>query len=274
MALPRVFTIDCTGNADEARAAIRAGLSKWLAEKDGPRGWVAGPFMCLWRTALLNDNTVYALILRRGWQARIVGVTLDDIALALALLLPVGLLGWLIPWTIAGQLFALGTVLLGILAVGAIALVIHWPRGTREDRTIVFLRRAAGGLTMEPGSEEPLPDYSRTPRQAKLTIGSNGPVEGPTAANIRSAFSEMDAGVAEYLILESGAEHFVQCRPEDHGYVVEWRDGGAERHFVARRPNELAEPLSSSDALRLILDYLHESEWPDTVSWEKRWLWK
>lgn len=48
------FEVKASGQPAKVKAKIRAGLKGWFAITDGARGWIIGPFICLWFSA--NDR--------------------------------------------------------------------------------------------------------------------------------------------------------------------------------------------------------------------------
>ena len=58
--MPRLFHIDCDAQPEQVKTEIRAALVDWFELREAPRGWIAGPFMCLWRTAQTagRDNSL------------------------------------------------------------------------------------------------------------------------------------------------------------------------------------------------------------------------
>ncbi|HEX2794278.1 MAG TPA: hypothetical protein VHN58_07595 [Croceicoccus sp.] len=59
---------------EAAKAAIRSRKNGWFERKDSPRGWIVGPFACLWLSAFDSQGPmIVAYILRHSLGSRLVG---------------------------------------------------------------------------------------------------------------------------------------------------------------------------------------------------------
>lgn len=269
--LPKLFRIDCADQPEQVKVTIKEALSDWFDPREFPRGWIAGPVICLWRTAMTNDNIVYAVILRDGWRTRIIGFTLSQFARSFFIFALLGAIIWLIASTVQGDLFLIGTLPLAILCGAALAVLIFWPESSQEDRTVTFLREVVEGQTRKPRLQ---PAFTRPAtygeaRALELVVSGRSVASLATAEAVIAAFRAMDDGEEEFLILAAGENEFFQSAPGPDEFFVEWRDGCRERHFVAQCAGSEGKPLAMQDALRLALDFLHGAEWSENAEWVK-----
>ena len=192
--------------------------------------------MCLWRTAVTNDNTVYAVILRDGWRTRIVGLTLSQFARSFFIFALIGTIVWLVVSTIQGYLFLNGTLPLALLCAAALAVLILWPRSPDEARTVTFLQETVGGRARKPPSQPAFakPALYGEARAIELVVSGRSIGSPATADAVIAAFRAMEDEEEEFVILVAGDEEFLQSAPSTNGFFVEWRDGCSERHFVAK----------------------------------------
>ena len=174
--LPKLFRIDCADQPEQVKVTIKEALSDWFDPREFPRGWIAGPVMCLWRTAMTNDNIVYAIILRDGWRTRIIGFTLSQFARSFFIFALLGAIVWLIASTVQGDLFHIGTLPLAIFCGAALAVLIFWPESSQEDRTVTFLREAVEGQTGKPRLQPAFTKARNLWRGSRTRAGCFGPI--------------------------------------------------------------------------------------------------
>ena len=120
---------------ESVRAAIRSKKSGWLAAEGLPRGWVLGPFVCLWQSAFSRYGPmVLARITSDGFRTRIIGRAGSDLNGTIWCLLLAVLLVWLI-WKMyeTGQGNSQTYVVIG-LAVGlGLPLTLWFNSKDRRD---------------------------------------------------------------------------------------------------------------------------------------------
>lgn len=267
--LPRLFTIECDQTPDQVKGATKNSLVGWFEARDAPRGWIVGPVLCLWRTALANDDVVYAIIRQKAWRTQIVGFALDQLAGVFCALLLVVTLLWLVIGTASGSLYLMGTLPLGLVVATLLALVIFWSRSETEARTISFLRSKFGNDHEPRGSRASidLPEVSGPVRSMQLQLSGRSRTAPATVDGVIAGMRSIERGDEEFLILFTGEQCYLQAAPRDEGFVVEWRDGSEGRHFVARVKDAPRYNLSADEILALALIYLQGGEWPDEIQW-------
>lgn len=149
----------------EARAAIRTQWRGWFAQAEGPRGWIIGPFLCLWNSAF---NRYGPLALARiGADAsggtRITGRAGSDLNGTLFLLVLIAVM-----LAMVAQMIAEGAGRFA-LVVGVLASLFPlslWlaNKDRHDDRPLVaFLRRTLADRSERASRRAPSPSPKRPP---------------------------------------------------------------------------------------------------------------
>lgn len=265
------FDIRSPSQPSEVKAVIRSRKKPWLESKDGARGWILGPFMCLWFSAFdRHGPMLFGRITRDGFGTRITGRAGSDLnGLAMAcVLLPV--IAWLCyPMLADGALTTGQIVIMGGLM--ALPLLVFWTSHIFRrdaDPLVRFLRDAVttSGLALR--------DKSATAAISKafsLDLGGEtrqGPV---TPDEIHEAL--LGIGEGDFVILASASETYIQTAFRDGGYIIEKRDGDDQRHFRALRravpASAGSDPLFSfEEVLTTFLAYASDAAMPPCVIWE------
>lgn len=99
----------------------------------------------------------------------------------------------------------------------------------------------------------------------KLETSNNGEVMNPSADQINAALAQLPAGEDAFAILAHGDQHYVQVAGSaQEGFVIEYREGGEDRHFEAVGP-----AASLGTAQDLFRRYAAGDEsWRGVVAWQ------
>lgn len=266
------FEIRSSSRPAETKAAIRSGLKGWLDQTNGARGWIIGPFICLWFSAYdRHGPMLLGRFERTELGTRIKGRAGSDLngLLVLAVLLP--FLAYMLWAVIAGG--AATPLLIGKLAVFLLlGVVAFWwaHKDRREAEPLVrFLEDAltSSGKTRRAKA-------AALEMSANFTLEIDGdPIKGAiTAEAIHDALLAL--GESSFLVLASAPETYIQTACKDAGYILEKRDGECARHFIASRQG-----LASAgvDDARFTFEELHEAflayasgaPTPSFIRWER-----
>lgn len=124
---------------ESVKAKIRARTKPWFDAKNGARGWIAGPFICLWWTALNPYGPMLiGWIAQEGTGTRITGRAGHDLNGTIVLVLAgiaAGPIGWSL--VLMGQASLTGVLLFSGF-YGALVVLVLWTRS--------FYHREAGPL--------------------------------------------------------------------------------------------------------------------------------
>jgi hypothetical protein len=267
------FEIRSPRSPKQVKLLIRSRTKGWFDPKNGARGWIIGPFVCLWFSAFNQHGPMlFGVISGEGTGTRVhgrAGSDLNGVAYA-SLLLPV------MVWALYG-LIAIGLAKPSQMAPFALLILgvplIYWiaHKDRREAEPLVrFLNN-----TISPSGTR----LRRAWRGAKirdglsLSIGGDQPEEVATAHAIHDAL--VAVGPGSYAILGTGEQTYIQTAARDGGFVVERRDGGGHAHHRAvrrtRRSPPFAQPHDLFDQVEvnaLFIAYAAAGPDPSFVSWE------
>ncbi len=224
------------------KAKLRSGFTGWLDLQTGARGWIVGPVLCIWQSAWTQYGPMLLGLIRPGARGTIVtGRAGSDLNGTLWIVfLTVALAGSAAVSVLNGRavdpeaLFVLA--LLGLLVPLAL-WGAHISRNEADDLVRFVERRlgpeperrprsarAARAIAHVSASEAPVPG-------ATLEIVGARRQEAPSAANLIEAVDGLDGDDA--MILAFAEETYMQAARIPHGFVLEYRDGGPDRHFRA-----------------------------------------
>lgn len=227
------FEVRSPSAPSDLTATIRSRKKGWLDPKNGARGWIVGPFICLWFSAFNGYGPMlFGRISRDNLGTRITGRAgsdLNGLALSSVLLPLMALL--LYQMVSAGDYTANQLIIIG--GVILLSPLIFWwsHKDRREAEPLVrFLRDTVSisGRTLRAKSA------SVTVSKALiLNVGGENRVGPVTAEAIHDALVGLGAG--DFVILELGSETYIQTASRDGGYAIEMREGDNQRHFQAVR---------------------------------------
>jgi len=256
----------------EVKAAINSRKKSLFEVKDGARGWMAGPFLCLWFSAFDRYGPMlFGIVSSDGAGTRVHGRAGSDLNGVAAFSLVLLLMAFLTYQSIAeGTTGDVAVMALFLVVAPLIYWVAHKDRKSAEP-LVRFLRdslspsgRALGG------------------KSAAMTIsqGLALSIDGETLAGPVKPESIHDAmaGVGEgsFVILESGPETYMQALSHNGGYIVEKREGNSLKHFraaraagdpaVAERSNYV---FDFDEARDIFMAYASAAPMPKPLLWER-----
>ena len=269
------FAISSPLSPSDLRKSIRTRSKGWFDTRDGARGWVVGPVICLWFSAFdRHGPMVLGWISRNTWGTRIVGRAGSDLNGLL-------LLGALTPF-MAFCVFMLALTggsrsLEGAVYVGGIFVllsgIVLWSNHLfrREAEPLVrFLRDAA---TKANRSRQAQPPAGASFSGLVLAVNGEDHAGDVTPDIIHEALLEI--GPDGFAVLASAPEIYLQTAWQDGGFIVEMRDGDEARHFRAARSGRPVEPKDRSrltftfeEVLAMFMAYASRTPMPASVAWE------
>lgn len=254
-----------------AKTAIRAHTIGWFDKKTGARGWIIGPVICLWLTAL--DPRGPMLL---GWMSAHgsggvirgrAGSDLNGLLITTLWLLVLCL--FFAPWVIRSPSTENIILAVVVLLIFSLRFLLH-----HKDRgEAVPLVRFLEDVLSEPGKalrQGWTRSFSIT---RPLTLNVNGDDhKGPvTSAAIYDAMMAM--GEHDFLILSSDDEIYMQAASVHGGFIIERRDGDQARHFHAHRQDEPVRKqpavFSFEDAMAVIGAYVSDKPTPAFIRWKR-----
>ena len=96
-----------------------------------------------------------------------------------------------------------------------------------------------------------------------LETEASGQISNVTEHQLRQIFEDAE-GIGEFVILSQGPETYIQAAGDGDGpYCLEYRDGGADRHF------EASGDFTKKDVQKAFLWYLAgDPRWQTGFSWK------
>lgn len=260
------FEVDSSLPPEEVKARVRRGVAGWFTKQNGARGWILGPVVCLWWTAL--DPRGPMLV---GWisphrsGSRIVGRAGSDLnGVAWAILACASVIGFQLISAVrdlphSGP--ALNAAGLLVLLVGGIWLIGGWlrqPLHQEAEPLVRFLSK-----TVTPGRRTTA--TTRVARPLTLTFNDTARFGPMSADDLHDALSE--AGPDDVLILEDGPLDYIQTVWSDGGFILERRDGGADRHVRAEHADG-GVIIAFDDVLAAFVAYAEARAMPPALLWK------
>ncbi|MES2452756.1 MAG: hypothetical protein V4610_19560 [Pseudomonadota bacterium] len=259
----------------EVTTAIRSRKKGWLDPKNGARGWIAGPFICLWFSVFdQNGPMLFGVVSNDGTGTRVHGRAGSDLngVVMLSLLIP------LIAFIAYEQIAEGSASLRQLLFVAVVFLfggpLIYWfaHKDRKEAEPLVrFIRDAAtsSGRTLRRNSAA-----MTISKGLAMSVGGERLMGVVRPSAIHDAL--IGVGVGSFVILESGSETYIQTASRKGGYAVEKREGDSRQHFRAVRrsnaPNMTNRPddiFEFEEVREIFMAYASETPAPRFVSWER-----
>lgn len=256
----------------DAKSAIRRRKKGWFDPKNGARGWILGPVLCLWFSGIDSRGPmVLAILSGDGQQSRLTGRAGSDLNGTIWLtLLTILILSILLLQTDQWRQNSGSLLLLSIFLGFGVPLTLWMAsKDKREAEPLVnFLRDV---LTPEGKA-------SRKARQSvaiakKLVVDLNGDVlRGRVTAN-RLHTALLDVGSGGFLILSTAPDVYVQTAFRDGGYVIEERRGGS-LHFEAIRTDGNASDniFTFDEVYQALLAFATDAPPPGFLRWERMYV--
>ncbi|WP_447763649.1 hypothetical protein [Sphingopyxis panaciterrae] len=240
------FEVSSKMTPADAKATIRSRKSGIFDPKNGARGWIAGPFICLWFSAFDRHGPIlFGLISTGDFGTRIHGKAGSDLNGVLMFTLMIPLMAWLVVMMISdGQ--ASGRQLLVIALVFLVGgPLLYWSaHNERKDAEplVRFLRK-----TLTPSATRSKSSVRSPEIRKGLRVILNGDyLEGPvTQEVIDSAF--MRVGSGDFMVIESGPQDYMQTACSNGRYILEVRKGGPDAHYRAVRNEPASIDCPKSD---------------------------
>ncbi|MEO6113546.1 MAG: hypothetical protein ABIP07_03750 [Sphingomicrobium sp.] len=269
------FNIRSPMRREDTRAAIQARLKNWFDPMEGARGWMIGPFLCLWSSVFnRNGPMVLARIVENGFSTRIRGRAGSDLNGTIWLMILTLLMAFVLAQEVSSGQASPEQLLLygGLFAVG-IPLVLWICHSDRHeaDHLVRFLGDV---VTPSAKSRRAAATSVRMAKRFVMDVSGEKASESATGESIYDAL--LATGQSDFLILASDEEFYIQALGQQAGIVIEKREGSAEKHFRAiRRIGEnssdvtVAAHFSFEEAWDVLSAYVSGLPLPAFLEWER-----
>lgn len=269
------FDIRSRQSPAEVKTVIRARKKRWLDPKNGPRGWIAGPLICLWFSAFDQSGPMlFGLISGDGAGTRVRGRAGSDLN-------GVAMFSLLMPLTafLVYEMIADGSASLRqLLVIAALFLfgapLVYWFAHKERGQAEPLVRFVCDAMTPSGRAQERKSAAVTISPRLTLSVGGDaltGPVD---ASTLHDAL--VGVGADSFVILGSGPETYIQTATHNGGYAVEKREGDSRHHFravrrgndpeVAKRPDEAFE---FEEVREIFMAYASGAPAPHFMRWER-----
>lgn len=268
------FEVISNLNSANTKKAIRAKKTGIFDAKNGARGWVAGPFICLWFSAFDRYGPMlFGLISSHNFGARVHGRAGSDLNGILMFTLLVPVMAWLVFMMISegqastGQLLWIGLIFL----VGGPLLFWSAHKERKDAEALVrFLRK-----TLSPALVPSRSAISATDKRGNARLVINGDhLKGQvTSEAIENAL--MRVGNGDFLIIETNTQNYIQTAYREGAYILETRKGGPTQHYRADRvekPSDLTgnagDHFTFEEIQEALISYVSGANMPAFIRWQ------
>lgn len=228
------FEIITNLHPKKAKAALRSKMTGMFDAKNGARGWIAGPFICLWFSAFDRYGPMlFGLISTNNVCTRVHGRAGSDLNGVLMCTLLIPLMAWLVFKMLSeGQASGGQILFIALISVVSGPLIYWWAHKDRKDAEplVRFLQKALA----QPDARSKSTVSARKIQDGLRLILKGEYLEGPvTEAAVQGAL--MRVGNRDFMIIESAPQDYLQTACRDGGYILEVRKGGPGAHYQAVR---------------------------------------
>lgn len=269
------FEILTNKSTETLKAAIRKKWRRWFDTRSGPRGWIVGPFFCLWNSAFDRFGPMVIGRISALDNGSVItgraGSDLNGTAYLLAVM--VVAVPWLGLRAIAGGL-SIGTLALLGLLIGSPILVLIVRHHARQDADplVRFLQGLASSAPAERTKGKTSVEAVAAIRALSLTVDGTEQPGATTIASIEAALEGL--GSDGFLILASAPETYMQVAEVSEEFIIEKRNGDRNSHtravYADDRPGHGSRDGTSFplDLTReTLLAYALEKPLPSVLKW-------
>lgn len=256
------FEIRSPMPADQAKAAIRAKKKRWMEVKNGARGWIAGPFICLWSSAFdRNGPMLFGLITEDGMATRVRGRAGSDLNGVLMLLLFVPVMILVILGMSVSEPMPVATLILcGALLVFGIPLTLWIAHKDRRGAAplVRFLENS-----LAPGKPRPKYGGPAFTRKLRLDLGGETVKAEATAEAVHEAL--LDIADHRFVLLNQSDTEFIQSEEGGGGYRIELRAAG---RGLMRGYSDRGEAFGFEETLAAFVAFGTRGAMPASIQWK------
>lgn len=269
------FEILSPASREALKSKIRARKKGWFHPKTGARGWIVGPFICLWFSAFDRYGPMLVGTLTDdGLACRIKGRAGSDLNGVVMFVAMLPFLIWLVYMSTSEGDPAAGRLALIVAVFLLLSPLILWlAHSDRKDAEplVRFLRDVAGERAA------PLPGRpTQIPLSQNLVLRISGDLAPLPLTTDVIYDALLETGTDEFIVLERSAENYIQTASRAGKFTIEMRDGDYLHHYQAQRADRIQAKrrklnfdFSFEEALEVVLAYATGNEMPKRITWEK-----
>ncbi|WEK46059.1 MAG: hypothetical protein P0Y56_13665 [Candidatus Andeanibacterium colombiense] len=268
------FEIVSPLKSSDVKATIRKKKKGWLEVKNGARGWIIGPFVCLWFSAFDKYGPMlFGVISSTDQGTCIRGRAGSDLNGVLIFSLLIPFIAFLVAWMIASDALGLAQ-LLGISLVFVVGgPFLYWSAHKDRRAAEPLVRFLSDTLTPAGRSRRSKSANFRIAKTFRLIVSGDLHDGSVNPATIHEAL--LRTGSGDFVILEASEQEYLQAASRDGLFVLEKRDGSHLPHYRALRSNaetsNEAQPndtFTFEEILAAFMAYGSKTQMPQYFSWE------
>lgn len=231
------FEVTSPSRTTDVKAIIRERKKGWFDPKNGTRGWICGPFICLWLSAFDRYGPMlFGLIRDDGFGTRISGRAGSDLNGLISTVCLLPLLVFILVEMLTADQFEWNNIAI-IGGIIFLALLCFWWAHQERRQAEPLVRFLRDTLTVGDRSRRALSEKDSISEGMTLNVG--GQTSGETASAMAIHAALLDLAERDFVILEDGPENYIQTMSQNGSFVVEMRRGPGQ-HFQATRRNVAA----------------------------------
>lgn len=270
------FDINYPLSLSDLKKSIRSRSKGWFDMKDGARGWVAGPVVCLWFRAFDRHGPMLL-----GWISRSpsgtriagrAGSDLNGLVLLVAIMPLMVVIVFMMASTGGSRSLERAVITGGVYAV--IGVVVLWSKHLLRHEAEPLVRFLRDAATKSNTSRHARPAAGANLLSLVLTVNGEDHGSDATPDTIHEAL--VGIGPGGFAVLASAPEIYLQTAWRDGDFIIEMRDGDETRHFRAvrsrRSPSSKDRSRSTftfEEVLAVFVAYASGVPTPVSVTWEK-----
>lgn len=265
------FEVSSSSRPIDVKATIRSRMREWYDPKRGARGWICGPFICLWLSAFdRHGPMLFGKLTHDAIGTRIAGRAGSDLNGLFVTLLFLPMLAFMLVITLIGTDPSRWNE--GILYGGLTLLLLGFLWLHQKDRgeaepLVRFLQDMA-----TPGTRMPTTPGGiyMTPLMTGLVLTVDGDdQDGPVSAQmIEDALRDIAQG--GFAILSLGPENYVQtlADADDGAFKIEFHPAPGMHFEGVRRERREDKNFTMEEALAAFRAFGAGTEPPDVLDWQ------
>jgi hypothetical protein len=267
------FEIKSPMPPSNVKAVIRSRKNGWLAAKNGARGWIVGPVICLWLSAFDRYGPMlFGRISRDNFGTRIKGRAGSDLnGLAMYLFLVPLLAFFLYEMIVADEATGAQIAIIGGLIL-LTPLMLWWSHQDRRkaEPLVRFLQDVAAPSATMRGARV---GGVQLAKHFEMDVSGEKTSDPVTASSIYEAL--LASGIGDFIILAENDETYIQTLLKEPGLIIEKRDGGAAQHYRAIRAGQIRSSegsdvfFSFEETWQVLAAYMSGSTMPGFIGWER-----
>lgn len=265
------FEVRSTETPAAVKARLRGKMTSWFNPQLRARGWIVGPFLCLWQSAINQYGPmVLARIRPDGDGTIITGRAGSDLNGTVWCMLVFLIALFAMVMAVIDEKASTGAAFIVVVIIILFMSPIMWFSHIERKDAEALVSFVQHTLGVEPERRERSARAARAIKRAganelpvpgaSLVVDGVSAADAPAAANVIDAIEALD--MDGFIILSFANEAYMQAAEEPKGFRLEYRDGGPDKHF------RTAESIGRDAVALAMLHYLATRRPSPELRWE------